>query len=136
MCGLNVCKCSTGIVPYAEWLQKEYFSDLTKGCEGCIHNKYEYSFVQCLDCDDDYSGYEEDIKDGKSDKVDNVNSPSHYTTGNIECIDYIFDTIADPESFCVGNVLKYVSRYKHKNGIEDLQKARYYLDKVIGLMED
>ena len=39
-------------------------------------------------------------------------------------------------AYCTGNVLKYVSRYKHKNGAEDLKKARWYLDKMIMVMEN
>lgn len=62
-----------------------------------------------------------------------VNSPAHYNTGNIETIDYISDTLTTEEfeGYCIGNILKYVSRYKHKNGIEDLKKARWHLDKLI-----
>lgn len=61
-----------------------------------------------------------------------VNHPSHYQ-GKIEVIDYLEDKLGKEgfEGFCIGNVLKYVSRYKGKNGIEDLKKARWYLDKII-----
>lgn len=64
---------------------------------------------------------------------DNVNRPSHYTFGKIECIDYIRDKMAPEEfqGFCMGNVLKYVSRHKHKNGVEDLKKAEVYLKWLI-----
>ena len=66
--------------------------------------------------------------------TDNVNSPSHYTNGNIECITGIeasFDTAAEFAGYCKGNVMKYLWRYKRKNGIEDLRKARWYLNKLI-----
>ena len=67
---------------------------------------------------------------------DNVNSPSHYTTGEIEVIDYIEDKLEGGfADYCVGNILKYVSRYKHKNGVEDLKKARWYLNRVIYNLE-
>lgn len=64
---------------------------------------------------------------------DPVDKPSHYANKEIEVIDYIQDTLSDEEfeGYCMGNVIKYVSRYKHKNGVEDLKKARYYLNKVI-----
>ena len=64
---------------------------------------------------------------------DNVNRPSHYTFGSIEVIDYIRDKMTPEEfqGFCMGNVLKYVSRHKHKNGIEDLKKAQVYLGWLI-----
>lgn len=63
---------------------------------------------------------------------DNVNHPQHYV-GAIEVIDYIEDKLgADGfESYCVGNIIKYVSRYKKKNGLEDLKKAQWYLNKII-----
>ena len=64
---------------------------------------------------------------------DRVNHPSHYTFGDIEVIDYIRDKLT-PEAFegyCMGNVLKYCSRYTHKNGVEDLKKAKVYLDCAI-----
>lgn len=68
---------------------------------------------------------------------DNVHHPAHYTSGNIEVIDYIRDKLTTEqfEGYCIGNVLKYVSRYQHKNGVEDLKKARVYLDWAIGYME-
>lgn len=57
---------------------------------------------------------------------DPVNNPAHYTYGKIEVIDYILDKELD---FCLGNVIKYVSRAGHKNNaLEDLQKAAKYLE--------
>jgi len=58
----------------------------------------------------------------------------HYTSGDIEPIEYIAAQGLLPE-YAVGNVIKYVTRYKHKNGIEDLKKARVYLDFLIRHME-
>jgi hypothetical protein len=55
-------------------------------------------------------------------------SPIHYRTGNIDVWDFIIDQQMD---FLEGNVIKYVTRYKHKNGVEDLEKARVYLNKLI-----
>ena len=69
--------------------------------------------------------------------ADNVNSPRHYTAGDIEVIDYIQDNLQGGfESYCIGSILKYISRYKNKNGIEDLKKARWYLNKVINELEE
>lgn len=65
---------------------------------------------------------------------ENVNSPPHYTQGKVECIDALAAATAHLkgiEAVCVGNVIKYVWRYKDKNGIEDLQKAMWYLDRLI-----
>src|SRR5699024_3536043 len=64
---------------------------------------------------------------------ENVTNPYHYTNGNIETIDYLKDTLSKEqyEGFCRGNVLKYLSRYPHKNGVEDLNKAKTYLEWLI-----
>lgn len=71
-------------------------------------------------------------------KSDNVNHPTHYTAGRFETIDVIVDSLTFDgfEGYCIGNVIKYVSRYRHKNGVEDLKKARWYLDRIINSMED
>ena len=68
---------------------------------------------------------------------DIVNKPSHYTSGNIECIDAIQAALTPEEfkGFCKGNVLKYNWRCNHKNGLEDLKKSRWYLDKLIETIE-
>jgi hypothetical protein len=65
---------------------------------------------------------------------DNVNHPSHYTQGAIECIDAIKEAtkgLLGIEAVCTGNIIKYVWRWKFKNGVEDLRKARWYLDRLI-----
>ena len=60
--------------------------------------------------------------------MQDATNPKHYTDLKIEPIDFIE---ANELSFCIGNVVKYVSRYKRKNGLEDLKKARWYLDREI-----
>lgn len=73
--------------------------------------------------------------------MDNVNHPEHYTYGKIETIDYIEDKGL---GFNLGNVVKYVSRCGKKKSagksldakaLEDLKKARFYLDREIALRE-
>lgn len=59
---------------------------------------------------------------------DVINKPTHYNQGNIEVSDFIID---QNMNFLEGNIIKYVSRYKTKNGIEDLKKAQWYLNKLI-----
>lgn len=71
----------------------------------------------------------------KNENTDNVNNPSHYTAGGIETLDYIKAKVSDYPSYAAGNILKYVSRYEHKNGIEDLKKAQFYLNDLIKEME-
>jgi hypothetical protein len=65
---------------------------------------------------------------------DNVNHPSHYTQGAIECIDAIKEAtkgLFGIEAVCTGNIIKYVWRWKFKNGVEDLRKAEWYLQRLI-----
>jgi hypothetical protein len=67
---------------------------------------------------------------------DNVNHPSHYTQGNIECIEAIAEAtkqLQGIEAVATANVIKYVWRWKFKNGIEDLRKAQWYLNHLIEL---
>ena len=69
-----------------------------------------------------------------ADDKDMVNSPSHYTQGSIECIDAIEQVVKDldgMEAMCTGNAIKYLWRWKHKNGVEDLKKAVWYLQRMI-----
>lgn len=60
--------------------------------------------------------------------VDNVHHPKHYKThpSGVECIQ-----ITEHMSFNLGNVIKYLWRYEGKNGIEDLNKAMWYLQREI-----
>ena len=60
-------------------------------------------------------------------------SPSYYQKGSIEVTDYI---TSNEMSFIEGNIIKYVTRYKEKSGIQDLRKARWYLDKLIETQMD
>lgn len=70
--------------------------------------------------------------------MDNVNHPKHYCQGEIECIDCIKAATINKkgiEAVCVSNVLKYLFRYEAKNGIEDVRKARFYIDRLIQELE-
>lgn len=69
---------------------------------------------------------------------DVVNHPSHYTQGGIECIDAITAATVGKtgiEAVCVANVVKYLWRYEEKNGLEDVKKARWYLERLINELE-
>ena len=75
----------------------------------------------------------------KESNVDMVNHPAHYTQGGIECIDCIKSVTVGKvgiEAFCVGNAIKYLFRYEEKNGIEDVKKARWYIDRLIRELEE
>lgn len=68
---------------------------------------------------------------------DAINHPKHYTSGGIETIDVIASICTSMslnayEGYLLGNIIKYLSRFKNKNGVEDLKKARWYLDELIG----
>lgn len=70
---------------------------------------------------------------------DVVNNPKHYTYGKYECIDVIKEltqSLAGAQAFCMGNCLKYLWRWQYKNGVEDLKKARWYLNRVIEEFEE
>ncbi len=66
-----------------------------------------------------------------------VNHPDHYTNSSIETIDMIESITAEGFHYYLeGNILKYLARYRHKNGIQDLQKALWYLNKLIEVQYD
>lgn len=70
--------------------------------------------------------------------TDNVNHPSHYTQGGVECIDAITAATVNKtgiEAVCTANVIKYLWRYEGKNGLEDVKKAQWYLNRLIAEME-
>ena len=68
---------------------------------------------------------------------DKINHPRHYD-GGIECIDAMKESqgIFAVRDFCICNVFKYVWRFRRKNGLEDLKKARWYLDRAISINEE
>lgn len=99
------------------------------GCQKQGHRKFElgkdYTINEnnCYDCN--YFELAED-------KKEMINHPIHYTQG-IEAIDYIE---SHKLSFCLGNVVKYITRAKHKGTeLQDLKKASWYLDREIKRLE-
>ena len=71
-----------------------------------------------------------------SKKSDMVNHPPHYNKAGIECIDAIAAATGDGyEYYLQGNIMKYLWRYRYKNGTEDLKKAQWYLTKLIEEVE-
>lgn len=76
---------------------------------------------------------------GKELNADMVNHPSHYTQGGIECIDALKAATVSKtgiEAVCTANAIKYLWRYEEKNGIEDVKKARWYIDRLIEELEN
>lgn len=81
------------------------------------------------------------IEGAGDEECDNVNHPKHYASASngIECIDAIeaaTERLLGLEAVCTGNVLKYIWRWKDKNGVEDLKKAKWYLEKLIEEVSD
>lgn len=71
-------------------------------------------------------------------EADNVNHPAHYTAGSIECIEALEAAttgLAGVEAFCTANAIKYLWRWKRKNGAEDLNKAIWYINHILSRLE-
>lgn len=65
--------------------------------------------------------------------TEKVNHPAHYTAGKVECIDALESAtvgLQGIEAVCTANAIKYLWRWKFKNGIEDLSKAKWYINKL------
>ena len=82
------------------------------------------------------------VKVERNDEVeptnDAVQHPSHYTQGGIECIEAIRASMTADGfcDYCKGNIIKYIWRWRSKGGVEDLKKARVYLDWLIQSVEE
>ena len=114
-------------------------------------NNYSCAFDEMDDkmLDKIYSWYKEldqasceNVEDNccnKEPNIDMVNHPAHYTQGGIECIDALKSATVSKtgiEAVCTANVIKYLWRYEEKNGIEDVKKARWYIDRLIKELEE
>lgn len=108
-------------------LQSEY------ACNNCIHNGAK--------SDDKVDNFVplKDVAPSVNEKPvnDNVNHPSHYATGKYECIDVMLEIfgVEAVKTFCLLNAFKYNYRSGRKNGLEDIQKVKWYIDKYIELSE-
>ena len=69
--------------------------------------------------------------------MDNINHPAHYNTGKYELIDVMVETqgVDVVKNFCICNAFKYIYRHRFKNGVEDIKKAIWYLNKYVELNE-
>ena len=79
-----------------------------------------------------------DKEEKPKNEPDLVNHPSHYETGKFECIEVMEEALGRDvvKGFCIGNAFKYIYRAKRKNGLDDLKKAQWYLNKVISMEEE
>lgn len=99
-----------------------------------ISNKHDDADANEHVCDDILA--EEDAYNAIT--GDNVNHPTHYETGKFECIDVMREALGDRvvKDFCIANSFKYIYRHKRKNSIEDIKKAKWYIDKYLELEEN
>lgn len=122
-------------------------SDWTHDCKGCAYEWKPYNFPTCEKCDDksEHTGMTKTIN-----AVDNINRPSHYMLfDGIEVRDVI-EKLVEKVAKKIGQgeipysplfeadyvqLMQYLMRFMSKNGVEDLKKARWYLDKMIQAYE-
>ena len=129
-----------------EYKKQHYFEiklQKTKQENVRILTKIPYDLTRVIDL-----SYELDKKYATDSKLENakttetqsdpVNSPTHYQTGLIETIDSIKNILGHEkfQAYCIGNVIKYLSRYREKNGLEDLKKAETYISFIIKSYEE
>ena len=98
-------------------------------CRLCGSNYHDTKDVELQDAIDEAK---------RSQAADMVSAPPHYNQAGVECIDAIAAATSGKsgiEAVCVANVIKYLWRYELKNGVEDVKKARWYLDRLIGGLE-
>ena len=99
------------------------------GVDGCL-----LTDANVIPCEWDFSVMRN--VDAAPTTSDNVNHPSHYTQGGVECIDALQAATVNLqgiEAVCTANAIKYLWRWKQKNGEEDLKKAQWYINKLIGM---
>jgi len=70
----------------------------------------------------------------KEERTDNISRPGHYNIGGIEPAEFM-ESLGIAQDYYAGNIIKYASRYKHKNGAEDIRKAKQYCKMLIELLE-
>lgn len=111
-----------------------------KTCENAITSMGQEEMFHCVKTGDSYkAGY--CIKNCSLYKektlVNEPTRPNHYkiNENGFECWDYI-DMVCPKGEFYIGNVMKYITRYNQKNGLEDLKKARVYLERLIRKIEN
>lgn len=115
------------------------------GYKDCLNDFFGEKDVPCCDCRGTAVGAERQNKPDlwapkeykKPINIDMVDHPPHYTSGDIECIDAMEAAFGanDLAAYCKIAAFKYIWRCELKGGVEDIKKARFYLDKYIKLKE-
>ena len=125
------------------------FCDEQTGCSYCLLEKFSGEDYCDFDkCSDDTLAiaYDHVCKNNDAElniepenNPDMVSHPKHYTQGDIECIDALKAATVGKrgiEAVCVANVIKYLWRYEEKNGIEDVHKAKWYIERLLKELEE
>tara|TARA_R100001440_G_scaffold71610_1_gene94722 strand:+ start:1433 stop:1744 length:312 start_codon:yes stop_codon:yes gene_type:complete len=95
--------------------------------------RHEEYMKAAIATDESGAVFKQDELGGTPSMVDN---PPHYNKAGIECIEAIRAATGDGyEYYLQGNIIKYLWRYRYKNGTEDLKKAQWYLNKLIKEVE-
>lgn len=123
--------------------------DRSKGCTGCCLDEFSDRYNDGTDCDFSFwpinklsiacDIVQSHLNEDATGKTDMVNHPLHYTQGGIECIDALKAATVGKrgiEAVCVANVIKYLWRYEEKNGIEDIRKAKWYIERLLKELEE
>lgn len=103
-------------------------------CTLCVYDDKDIRETPCINCTHAHvDGCYPDLFKAK----DNVNHPAHYETGKYECIEVMEEVFGTDalQNFCLCNAFKYVYRCNRKNGLEDINKAIWYLNKYKELVE-
>ena len=118
------------------------FCDDCNGCDVCLLEKFSggvmCDFAKCTE-DTLAIAYDHVYKNMDENVPDMVNHPQHYTQGGIECIDALKAATVGKrgiEAVCVAIVIKYLWRYEKKNGIEDIRKAKFYIEHLLKELEE
>ncbi len=105
--------------------------------EICLHTNCEYAerFANQLFCSK-YGNESFEVTPVVPEDI--VNHPSHYETGKFECFDVMREAFGDEavKNFCICNAFKYLYRHQRKNGIEDIRKAKWYIDHFLGIIDE
>ena len=125
------------------------FCDEQTGCSHCLLEKFSGEDYCDFDkwTDDKLAiAYDHVCKNNDAElniepenNPDMVSHPKHYTQGDIECIDALKAATVGKrgiEAVCVANVIKYLWRYEEKNGIEDVRKAKWYIERLLKELEE
>lgn len=118
-------------------------NDMKKECGNCKYCNLDTYEFPCCECQNAFRVNSKEYENtpllwkSAEETEDVVNHPSHYETGQFECIDVMIETqgIEAVKYFCQCNAFKYLYRAKRKNGLEDMKKAIWYLNKYVELEE-